>query len=106
MEGKAYTSTLRANLLPDAALRCLLLQSTPGDPQQGMSDAPYDEDRYDYLLTELIDEEDYDDKRELQGPCATDNSLFSTLHKQYNNILVDDTMVDGMKLSQSQHMLD
>ena len=65
MEGKAHTKTLRACLLTDAALHCLLLQTTPGDPQQGMSDDTYNEDRDD-LLTELIDEEDADDTRELQ----------------------------------------
>ena len=38
MEGKAYTKTLRACQLTDAALHCLLLQTTPGDPHQRMSD--------------------------------------------------------------------
>ena len=36
--------------------------TTPGDPQQGMSDDTYNEDRDD-LLTELIDEEGADDTR-------------------------------------------
>ena len=78
MERKANTKTLCAFLLADAALHCLFLQTTTADPQQGMIDVTYDEDRYE-LLTDLIDEEGADDTRELQEACATPNSLFSTL---------------------------
>ena len=104
MEGKAYTKTLRACLLTDAALHYLLLQTTPGDPQQGMSDDTPHEDRYD-LLTELIDEEGVDDTRELQEACATPNSLFSTLQKEYNDLLVNDTKMEDITSSQSLHTL-
>ncbi len=54
----------------------------------------HNEDRDD-LLTELIDEEGADDTKELQEPCAIPNSLFSTLQKEYNGLLVDDTTVDS-----------
>ena len=49
----------------------------------------YDEDRYD-LLNELMD----DDTRVLQEQCATHNSLFSTLQKEYNDLQVNDTTVE------------
>ncbi len=45
----------------------------------------------DDLLTILIDEEGADDTRELQEPCATPNSIFSTLQKDYNGLLVNDS---------------
>ena len=45
----------------------------------------------DDLLTELIDEEGADDTRELHKPCATPNSLSSTLQKEYNDLLVNNT---------------
>ena len=64
----------------------------------------YDEDR-DYLLTALIDEEGADDTRELQEACATHNSLFSTLQKEYNDLLVNETTVEDVKSSQSLHTL-
>ena len=69
-----------------------------------MSDDTYNEDRDD-LLTELIDAEDADDTRELHKPCATPNSLFSTLQKEYNGLLVNDTTVEYIKSSQSLHTL-
>ena len=98
--GEAYTKTMRACLLTDAVLHGLLLQTTPGDPQQWISDDTYNEDRDD-LLTELIDEEGADDTRGLQEPCATPNSLFSTLQKEYNGLLVNDTTVEYIKLNQA-----
>ena len=64
----------------------------------------HNEDRDD-LLTELIDEESADDTRELQKPCATPNSLFFTLQKEYNGLLVNDTSVEDIKSSQSLHTL-
>ena len=96
MEGKACTKTLRACPLTYPALHCVLLQTTPGDPQQGMGDDTYEEDKYD-LFTELIDEEGADDTIGLQDPCATPNSLFSTLQKVYNGLLVNDTTVEDIK---------
>ena len=61
----------------------------------------HNEDRDD-LLTILIDEEGADDTRELQEPCATPNSLFSILQKEYNGLLVNDTTpVEDIKSSQS-----
>ena len=104
MEGKANTNTLCAVLLTDTAVHCLFLQTTTADPQQGMIDVTYDEDRDD-LLTELIDEEGADDTRELQEACATPNSLFSTLQKEYNDILVNYTNMEDIKSSQSLHTL-
>ena len=68
-----------------------------------MSDDTYD-DR-DYLLMELIDEEGADDTRELHEPDTTHNSLFSTLQKEYNDLLVNETTVEDVKSSQSLHML-
>ena len=59
----------------------------------------------DDLLTILIDEEGADDTRELQEPCATPNSIFSTLQKEYNGLLVNDTTVEYIKSSQSLHAL-
>ena len=87
-----------------AALHCLLLQTTTGDPQEGMSDDTYDEDRDD-LLTELIDEEVADDTRELQEPYATTNSPFFTLQEEYNDLLVTDTTMKDIKSSQYLHTL-
>ena len=43
-KGKAYSNTLRASLLTYAALHCLSLQTTPGDPQQGENNDTYYED--------------------------------------------------------------
>ena len=74
MEGKANTKTLCAFLLTDAAVHCLFLQTTTADPQQGMSDDTYDEDR-DALLTELIDEEAADDTRTV---CHSQVTIFHT----------------------------
>ena len=104
MEGKANTKTLRACLLTDASLHCLFLQTTTADPQQGMIDVTYNEDTDD-LLTELIDEEGAGDTRELQEACATPNSLFSTLQKEYNDLLVNYTNMKDIKSSQSLHTL-
>ena len=81
MERKACTNTLHACLLTHAALHCLFVQTTPGDPQQGMSDDTYDEVR-DYLLKELIDEEDADDTKEL---CAAHSCRRSAVAYIYNN---------------------
>ena len=53
----------------------------------------------DDLLTILIDEEGADDTRELQEPCDTTNSLFSTLQKEYNGLLVNETTVEDIKSS-------
>ena len=65
----------------------------------------HNEDRYD-LLTILIDEEGADDTSELQEPCATPNSLFAILQKEYNGLLVNDTTpVEDIKSSQSLHTL-
>ena len=100
MEGKANTKTLCVFLLTYAALHCLFLQTTTADPQQGMIDVTYDEARDD-LLTELIEEEGADDTRELQEACAAPNSLFSTLQKEYNDLLVNYTNMEDIKSSQS-----
>ena len=65
----------------------------------------HNEDRDD-LLTELTDEEGADDTRELQEPCATPNSLFSILQKEYNGLLVNDTTpVEDIPSRQSLHTL-
>ena len=69
-----------------------------------MGDDTYDEVKDD-LLTELIDEEGDADTRELQEPCATPNSLFPTLQKECNDLLVNDTAVEDIKSSQSPHTL-
>ena len=102
--GKAYTKTLRACLLTYAALHCWLLQTTPGDPHQEMSDDTYDEDRDD-LLTQLIEKEGADDTRELQEPCVISKSLFSALQEEYSGLLVNDTTMEDIKSSQSLHTL-
>ena len=65
----------------------------------------HNEERDD-LDMELIDEEDADDTRELLEPDVTHNSLFSTQHKEYNDVLVNDTTVEDITSSQSHNTLE
>ena len=100
MKGKAYTKALRAYLLTDAALHCLLLQ-TPSEvsPPELSDNACGDEPNY--LLKELIDEDDEDDELEPQSPCDTRNSQLTDLQQECNALLADEKTLEDMTSSRS-----